>query len=82
MQNRLAEHLTTWKLWYAIPAAAAPLVASLLPAIGGMFVDPGSPSAASTMAFLTPLQFIAFAALASASSPCSRRGGRRPATSA
>ena len=31
MQNRLAEHLTTWKLWYAIPAAAAPLVASLLP---------------------------------------------------
>lgn len=64
MQNRLAEHLTTWKFWYAIPAAASLLLSSLLPVIASFVIDPDSPSAASTMALLIPLQFIAFALLA------------------
>lgn len=60
MKNRLAEHLTTWKAWYAIPAFFALLISSLIPTIGSVFLG-GENSPA--MSLLVPVQFIAIAVL-------------------
>lgn len=61
MKNRLAEHLTTWKLWYAIPGFFALMVSSLIPMVGSMLLGPDNKTAS---ALLVPVQFIAFAVLA------------------
>lgn len=61
MKNRLAEHLTTWKLWYAIPGFFALMVSSLIPMVGSMLLGPDNKTAS---AVLVPVQFIAFAVLA------------------
>lgn len=82
MQNRLAEHLTTWKFWYAIPASAALLITSLLPAVAGMFMDPESASATTVMSAVAALQFIALAALALGFIALFERSGPQRATSA
>lgn len=61
MKNRLAEHLTTWKLWYAIPGFFALMVSSLIPMVGSMLLGPDNKTGT---ALLVPVQFIAFAVLA------------------
>lgn len=60
MKNRLADHLTTWKAWYAIPAMFTIIIASLLPVLGGLL---GAGDNETVMALLVPAQFIAFAVL-------------------
>ena len=60
MKNRLAEHLTMWKAWYAIPAFFAFLAASAIPTVGALL---GGDEDSAVMALLVPVQFIGFAAL-------------------
>ncbi|MDO5492850.1 MAG: type II CAAX endopeptidase family protein [Nesterenkonia sp.] len=61
MRNRLADHLTTWKAWYAVPAMFAIIIASLLPVVGNLL---GAGDDTTVMALLVPAQFILFAVLA------------------
>lgn len=59
MTNRLADHLTTWKAWYAVLALPALLIGSTLTILGGG----GDGEQGGAAALAVPLSFVAFAAV-------------------
>lgn len=62
MRDSLADHLTTWRWWYALIALPAVVVGSLVASVGA-FVGGGEPDG-TLAALLTPLSMLAFAAFA------------------
>lgn len=71
MKNRLAEHLSPWKAWYAIPASCALLISSLIPMLGTLV---GGDRSTLVTAVLVAVQFMAIAAVAvGILAVCSRR---------
>ncbi|GMA41908.1 CPBP family intramembrane glutamic endopeptidase [Mobilicoccus caccae] len=63
MNNRLAQHLTTWKAWYALFAIPALIIGSLLMALGGAAEGAHESATTAMKGLMVPLQFIAFAVL-------------------
>lgn len=60
MTNRLAEHLTTWKWWYAIIAMIAFIVGSQTPLVATLL----GAADEQTLSLMTPVTFLAFTLLA------------------
>ena len=65
MTNRLAQHLTTWRWWYALLAVPAFILGSNVALVAGLVGEGGTdPGSGTVGALLMPVQFLVIAGLA------------------